>query len=618
MSDLTKLAGLVGLLYCNASTLAIADTVTVKIDTKPTTHIVLKGETLHSLAKRYQIRLADLKAWNAIDDVNKVATGQTISLIKTTSLRQQAELALTNKNYNLAIKLLRKLVQQGDEADVEFAMEFMGVAREKKGQKAFAKQSYQAYIRAYPEGKNSQRVKQRLANLIGIETLARDRTLKKGKGKNKNKSQRSYTRGSVSADYRRGKLTTDSGDSRDTLSLFNTDINAKGHYQWQDYSVDFRVSLGRYEDLLPDSKKSSNRLRYLNVSGAAYNDALKLTLGRQRSRNKGIFGRFDGLVASTTLWPDITINAYAGYPVASSKVTSLDPERKFYGLSVDLENSWQNMDFSFFVFNQTINNLTDRQAVGASARYFEDNVSFVTLVDYDVFYNTLNALLLSGSYATPSQQRFNWSINYRKSPYAGTRNALIGQAADSMAELQNLFVSEEDILDLAMDRSLTSKTVSLGFYQPINQDYDISTNITWMDLSGAPSSGGVASISDTAGQYYANASLGIKNIYSERDTNRFGIRYSALATSTVFSTYASSQYRFENGLSVTPKLRFDTRSNDNGTSQQNIAPTVRVQYQSKEHYLYADFGAIVYNSKSAQLSQQTNVYFVYLGYRYYF
>ncbi|MFT4929334.1 MAG: hypothetical protein ACI8WB_005465 [Phenylobacterium sp.] len=195
---------------------------------------------------------------------------------------------------------------------------------------------------------------------------------------------------------------------------------------------------------------------------------------------------------------------------------------------------------------------------------------------------------------------------------------MIGQAADSMAELQNLFVSDEDILDLAMDRSLTSKTVTLGFYQPINQDYDISTNITWMDLSGAPSSGGVASISDTAGQYYANASLGIKNIYSERDSNRIGIRYSALASSTVFSTYASSQYRFENGLSVTPKLRFDTRSNDNGTSQQNIAPTVRVQYQSKEHYLYADFGAIVYNSKSAQLSQQTNVYFVYLGYRYYF
>jgi hypothetical protein len=188
-----------------------------------------------------------------------------------------------------------------------------------------------------------------------------------------------------------------------------------------------------------------------------------------------------------------------------------------------------------------------------------------------------------------------------------------------MAELQNLFINDEEILDIAQDRSLTSTTMSVGFYQPINDKYDISTDITYMDLLGAPESGGVAGISDTGGQYYANVSMGAKHIYSDRDTNRPGFRYSNMATSQVYSTYLSSQYRFENGLSITPKVRFDSRRNDNGTGQQNISPTVRIQYQTKQHYLYADPGTILYKSKQDLLpDQQTNVYFVYLGYRYYF
>ncbi|NQZ11165.1 MAG: LysM peptidoglycan-binding domain-containing protein [Algicola sp.] len=609
MKNVNKI-GLIGLLCCNPNALAEA-----------TSHVIQQGENLHMLSERYKVSVQDLQKFNGIEDVNKVSVGQTIFLVQTTGLVQQAQVALTRKKYNVAIKLLLELTQQGNVEERQFALEFLGVAREKKGQKAWAKQAYQAFISEYPESKHLARVKMRLDNLIGIQTLAKNRTLSKGKGKSKGKTRakRDYTRGSISMDYRKGKLTNNDGVSRDTLSLLNTDLNAKGYYGFDDYSLGFRVSMGHYQDLLPDSDKTSNRLRYLNASAKTIDDKYKFKIGRQRSRNKGIFGRFDGFVASADLLNDTTFNLYAGYPVASSKVTSLDPERKFYGVSVDIEDSWQNMDFSVFLFEQKINNLTDRRAIGGSARYFKDNVSFVSLLDYDIYFNALNALLLSGSYATESQQRFNWSINYRKSPYVGTRNALIGQAADSMAELQNLFINDEEILDIAQDRSLTSTTVSVGFYQPINDKYDISTDITYMDLSGAPESGGVASISDTGGQYYANVSLGAKHIYSDRDTNRLGFRYSNMATSQVYSMYLSSQYRFENGLSFTPKVRFDSRSNDNGTSQQNISPTFRIQYQTKQHYVYADFGAILYNSKQNQLpDQQTNVYFVYLGYRYYF
>ena len=92
-----------------------------------------------------------------------------------------------------------------------------------------------------------------------------------------------------------------------------------------------------------------------------------------------------------------------------------------------------------------------------------------------------------------------------------------------------------------------------------------------------------------------------------------------MSQSSVYSLYANSRYRFNNGLTIAPKLRFDIRENDNGTSQQSISPTFRVQYQTKFHYLYTDIGGIFYNTASDFMpTQQTSIYFLYLGYRYYF
>lgn len=620
MNTKYTLTPLVGLLCCSFQVLS----------DDQQTHVIKPGETLHALAQKYDVSVSNLKLWNNIVDANQITPGQVLLLKDQVSLKTQAEAALTAKNYPLAVKLLVALKKQGNREEQAFALEFLGVAREKKGQKAFAKQAYTAFIEKFPESEHIERVKLRLNNLIGIEAIGSQRPLQKSSttaqnnstnaaDKRKRRAKPSYNRGSISFDYRRGALTDALGQSRDTLSMLNADLNAKGHYQMTDYSIDYRVSMGRYQDLLPGSDKSSNRIRYLNAALTGDDENWSVSFGRQRSRNKGIFGRFDGVVISYEMFTDARFNLYGGYPVASSKATGLDPERQFYGISLDIEDSWQDIDFSVFLFNQTINNLTDRRAVGATVKYFKNNLSHYGLVDYDIFHNKLNALLYSGSYATDRQKRFNWSYNYRKSPYVGTRNALIGQAVDSMAELQNQIISDEDILDLAVDRSLTSKTLTLGYYQPLSEKYDISTNITWMDLSGAPESGGVAAIAKSGGQYYANVSLGAKKLYSERDNNRIGIRYSSLATSTVISLFAQSQYRYENGFSITPKLRFDSRSNDDGSSQQNISPTIRLQYQSKNHYLYADIGAILYNSRSNELpDQKTNVYFAYVGYRYYF
>lgn len=597
-------------------------------------HIVIDGDSLFSIAKKHDVSVEELKRWNRLENVNNLAIGQIISLShsnkveevkdKNTVIKkstnqsgiQQAKAALTKKDYPLAITLLNRVYQQGNVAEKQFALEYLGLAQEKQHKYAYAKQAYKLFLKKYPEAESASRVSMRLANLIGIETLNKDRSLKNRKRKG---AATSYLRGSLSSDYRRAMLIDDLGNSRDTLSLGNFDLDAKGSFEQDGYDVGFRASLGHYQDFLPNSNKTNEQIRYLNVSAKSDDNLYQVTLGRQRSRGKGIFGRFDGLLLSSEIVADIQINAVVGYPVASSRVTKLDPERQFYGLSIDVDDSWQDIDFSFFIFEQTINDLTDRRAIGGELNYFKDSVSVYSLVDYDIFFNELNALSFTGSYSTESRQRYSWSVNYKKNPYVGTRNALIGQSVDSFAELQNLFISDEEILDLALDRTLTSKMTSFQFFQPLNENFDISTSLTWMNLSSAPGSGGVPAISESGDQLYANIYFSARKLYSENDHNSFGFRYSSLANSTVYSLYANTRYRFANRFSVSPKLRFDTRDNDNGTSQQSISPTFRLQYQTDQHYFYTDFGGIFYNTKSSIFqNQRTSIYFMYLGYRYYF
>ncbi len=534
-----------------------------------------------------------------------------------TSLKTDAKNALTDKKYSLAVSLLTKILNKGNAEQKAFALEFLGVAKERRYQLAFAKQYYQRFLKDYPDSPAAPRVKQRLSALIGIQEINQRKLLKSGTRLTHQK--RNITRGSLATDYRQSELVNDLGDRRQTLSLLGVDVDVRGDYQLKSSSLKFRFSGGHYEDLIDDGEATNDRLRYANVSWFSDDRKYSMDVGRQRSRGKGIFGRYDGLLLGYGINETQKINLVVGSPVASSKVLSVDPERSFVGLSYDWEDVFDNIDISLFALNQTIGSLTDRQAIGGELKYFNQGTSLFSLIDYDVFYSELNAFLLSASHTTSGKTRYHWSFNQRKSPYISTRNALIGQAADSLEELQDLFITDEEILDLATDRTLESQTSTLQISQPLNKTYDISGSVTWLTLSGAPASGGVAEIVEPGSQLYFNLYLRGSRLYSPADSNQVGLRVSQLSHSDVWSIYVSSQYRWAKSWSISGKLRYDDRKNNNGGGQQNIAPSFRLQYQNKQHYLYADFGAILYTNQVVGLSDiSTDIYYSYIGYRYFF
>ncbi len=553
--------------------------------------------------------------------VAKINTsGRVLTTPKQASLKKQAQDALTDQNYPLAISLLTKLFKNGSKKDKEFAVEFLGVARERNYQLAFAKQYYERFIRDYPNSKNIKRVKQRLSALIGIQDINKRKTLTDSRRRTNFK--KSNIRGSVSSDYRASSLINDAGDSRQTLSLLGVDANIRGDYDLDDGSdLRFNFSGGHYQDFLPGGNGTNDRLRYANVTWKSADGQYQVDAGRQRNRGKGIFGRFDGVVVGYAIDDKQTqqVNVVIGAPVASSKVIGLDPERSFFGVSYDWEDILDGLDSSFFIINQTIDSLTDRRAIGGEARYIIGKTSLFGLLDYDIFYGELNALMISGSHTTEDRTRIHVSYNQSKTPYISTRNALIGQPADSLAELQNLFLTDEEILDLAADRTLESKTTTIQLSQPLDKQYDLSGSVTWMQLSGAPASGGVAEIVEQGSQLYFNLYLRGSRLYSKGDSNQAGLRISKLSSSDVWSIYASSQYRWNKYWTANGKLRYDNRSNHDGGGQQSISPSVRLQYQNREEYIYLDFGAILYTNQVVGVADfNTDIIYLYLGYRRFF
>ncbi len=538
-------------------------------------------------------------------------------------LKAQAEHALTKKQYLLAVSLLTKLLKSSilskNDDERAFAIEFLGVAKERLFQLAFAKKYYLDYLKKFPKHVHHARVKQRLRGLLGMQSLASNNQKILKSGNQRRRKQLNNTRGSLGASYRKSDLVNDLGKRRETLSLVGIDLNVRGQYELSASSLQVKVSAGHYQDLTEDERSTNDRLSYLNVIWKSNDGSYRVDIGRQRNRRKGLFNRFDGVVFGYGVNKSQTLNFYAGYPVASSKNLFLDPDRSFVGVSYDWDDVLKNIDISLFAINQTIESLTDRRAIGGELRYVNQRTSVFSLIDYDIFHSELNAFLLSGSYSTKARTRFNWSLNQRKSPYISTRNALIGQPADSLEELQNLFITDDEVLDLALDRTLESRSASFQVSYPISKNYEISSNINWLDLSGAPSSGGVAEIIDRGAQIYLNSYLRVSKLFSKNDTNQLGIRISKLETSDVWSVYISSQYRWLRLWNFSGKLRYDQRENTNGSSQQNISPSFRIQYQEKEHFIYTELGAILYTNQLVGLGDfKTDIYYLYLGYQFYF
>ena len=528
-------------------------------------------------------------------------------------IMESAKAAVKKENYRSAALLYTKVLQYKDHKFSREAQELLGLAYERSSRPTHAAAEYKAYLKMYPKGEGAPRVRQRLA---GLET-ARALPMKKLR-KSKVRKDVFEVYGSFSQFYNRDENYTDLGDNIVTRSSFSNDIDINIRKRTAAYELKSVLIAGYELDLL-DSSEGDVRLSRLYVDILDRRRHLSGRFGRQSRSTGGVLGRFDGALIGYQYFPQIRLNLVTGYPVETSRLKSIDPDRYFYGLSIDLGTFAEAWDFNTFIINQQTDGITDRRAIGGEVRYYRSGRSLFSLIDYDISYDELNTALLVGNWTLPSKTIINTSIDYRKSPTLTTTNALQGQTINDISEMLTTW-SEDGLRGLATDRTATSKSFMIGATHPLKEKLQVSGDFTVTELTGTPASGGVAAMDGTGYDYFYSAQLIGSSIIKDADTAILGLRYSDTSTADTISLNVNTRYPVNREFRINPRLRLDfSKIHRNNAERITVRPSLRADYYWKKR-VRAEFegGMDLTHEQTANQNNDSSDYFLHMGYRYEF
>ncbi|OOZ40294.1 hypothetical protein BOW53_08280 [Solemya pervernicosa gill symbiont] len=543
-----------------------------------------------------------------------LATRPPLPLERIESLMEEARKAMLGSDYGRAIRIYARLIEHKENPKGQQALELLGSARERNGQLAQAKAAYEQYLSLYPEGEPAERVRQRLAALISAPDRPKE-SLRAAKGKRTIDEAQWTLFGGFSQYYRRDINSIDEEESTVNQSSLSTDLDVTSRRRSHDSEFRTRFTGGYLHDFLNDGEDNESRISSLYAEASHKPSGLSGRVGRQTRSSGGVLGRFDGGLLSyqATSWGKL--NMVAGFPVDRTS-DPLTTDRNFVGASIDLGTFFNAWDFSPFIIEQRVADITDRRAVGAELRYFHPERSLLGLVDYDISYDELNTVMLLGNWKIGSHSNINLTLDHRLTPILTTRNAIQGQLVEGVEQLLSSF-TESEIRQLAVDRTARSNTAVFGFSTPISEQVQLNADITATNLQGTPASGGVEAIPGTGNEYYYNMQLMGSNLIKQGDTAVLGLRFADGSTSSTTTMLLNTRYPITSNWRLNPRVKLSYRDNKNdGRTQWTLSPAVRMDYRWKRR-IHFELEASGDWSTEQLASDTTNTHGYYLtaGYR---
>jgi hypothetical protein len=236
------------------------------------------------------------------------------------------------------------------------------------------------------------------------------------------------------------------------------------------------------------------------------------------------------------------------------------------GLSADIATLLQNWDLSVFLVEQHVDDQVDRRSIGGEVRYFDPVKSLFSLLDYDIFHQEVSILMLQGDWRFEDETRIYMNLDYRNTPVLSTSNALSGQldpdtslAIESIDELQNFFTDDE-IYDLAKDRTAETTSFSFGINHPLSKTLQLSGDFTVSKTGETPASGGVEATEETDNEFFYTFQVIKNDLIKQGDIGILSLRYSDASTSDTFRMGISSRYPITNGWRINPRLGLSYRT----------------------------------------------------------
>ncbi len=502
-----------------------------------------------------------------------------------------AQSAFDSGQYDAATESLNQLLNLPPNMASRKAQEMAGLARLNAGDKARAASEFDLFLKLYPTGEDSDRIRQLAASLpaIGATTVA--------EGKSKVEAT-SVTSGSVSSFFYGGKSDTRTQEFQDSqlgglpvlqseTSLANTDQkqwqnSVDLNWRYRDAEKDMRIVVR--DSLTRDYLKSANteRLRALYLDYRSLNLGGSVRVGRQSPTGGGVMYRFDGVQAGYTFAPKWKVNGVVGKPSDDL----LDTRRTFYGVSVDADALTKSLSASTYLIEQVIDGVTDRRGVGADLRYFQGGVSATGQFDYDTINKGVNIAALQSTWQVSDATALNVMFDRRTTPLLSLGNVLFFQDPNLASPAKRI----TELLGTTPIETLRDQVKGLTAYQSqfrvggttaISQKWQTGADFS---LTSVDEIKPVAVLlpngqAATGNLWGVSAQLIGSNLYSARDTHVFNVSFLG------WPAYHGTLLSYNNLTSLgdkwqlEPSLKYYTQSGSAGDSTSVWGTGLRASYR---------------------------------------
>jgi hypothetical protein len=507
--------------------------------------------------------------------------------------------ALTASDPERAVKNLTAILSYPENPQSAQAQELLGVARQRMGDKPQARAEFEEYLKRYPNGDAAERVRQRLDALVTAEKPPAEKLPESGgRGGSSERTKEPgptvlSVNGSVSSFYTRDQgirtfqdptlppvLNRDPADAAiysDTL-ISNIDFNA----MWGNdrFKTKFRFSGAEENNFSGDRGDiASVSALYADTSIKDWN--FQTRVGRQTANSGGVLGRFDGATASVGVMEGVKVSAVAGSPVVSRVDMPFKEDKYFYGGSVNVALG-KGFDTTFYGIQQEAEGHLDRQAVGSEFRYFDTNKTAFGAADYDVYFGQLNLATLNTTWTMPDKSVISAAGDYRRAPFLSTWNALMSQPYGSLKELYQHYTRSQ-IDQMALDRTATAKSATVGYSVPLSKSLQLSLDATWSNISAT---GGTDAINgnpaipagvSTGDEFYYSAQLTGNDFLSTGDIWVLGLRYVDRQASDTYAVDMNVRYPITEDWRVNPRIRLAYETGPNIEDYQ-VQPSLLLNY----------------------------------------
>ena len=531
-----------------------------------------------------------------------------------------ARAALGRQDYDAAIDLLNRVLNMPPNDASQEAQELIGQVREALGSSDRARAEYQLYLKLYPEGDGAERVRARLAALDLPEAQA-------VAGGSAPRPHQTMTWGSVSTYYYGGnsRIRTDNiivtpatnATVIDTQTLSQVDqsslvtnLDANARFRGGDWDNRFVLrDIGSMSFL--SNVPNENRLTSLYGDFRYQPGRLGARLGRQSSTSGSVLGRFDGGSFSWGVTEKWRVGAIAGVP--AQDVLGNTPN--FFAVTVDGDTPIEGLGLGFFAVRQSVDGITDRQAVGAELHYFKDLTSVFGLLDYDTQFSELNVASMQGSYQFEGGGVLNMLYDYRRSPTLQVSNVLLADPTQTLKDLLRIYGIDE-LERYAVGLTPISKVALAGITYPVSSRWQLGAELRVSSLTGTEAFGPLPAQVGTGNVYTGTLQAIGTGVFTENGVVTFTASNLSADAYDAWLLAANSRFRFGSRWTIEPSIRWYQQDNATGSQLTRLAPTLRTLFQWREHFsLEGEIAYELSKSDAELVDESNNILFYYFGFR---